>query len=373
MPVELNQGGDSEPSLSSNGLSLYFGRGDEIGLARGADIFVATRATVDSPWSDPQPVPGINAASWSDLSPDISADGLEIYFSSDRPGGQGSADLWTSRRASLSDPWSEPVNLDINTSFWEAGPDLSSDGLTLFFHSWPAAKDPLEFIDVQVWASQRETLTSPWERPERLPDVINESGAICPHLSPDGSTFFFSTSLIDTTDLFEALADMDIWQVPVLSDSQLGDFNLNGVLDAADISLLSDEVREGNHNPVYDLNKDGLVDVVDREVWVHDLSGTYFGDLDLDGQFNTQDLVAVLALGEFEDNVALNSTWATGDWDGDADVTSGDLVLALADGGFEQGPRPAPNAVPEPATQLTLLFGLACIASRRKSSTNGRP
>jgi hypothetical protein len=49
-----------------------------------------------------------------------------------------------------------------------------------------------------------------------------------------------------------------------LCDEPNGDFNGNGVLDAEDIDLLSNVVRLGTHDPLYDLTADGLVDEVDR-------------------------------------------------------------------------------------------------------------
>jgi hypothetical protein len=80
-----------------------------------------------------------------DQSPMIRQDGLEIFFASSRSGsikslmGVESIDVWTSSRASTSDPWSTPTNVDpsgthfINTRRHEAGPAVSFDGMTLYF------------------------------------------------------------------------------------------------------------------------------------------------------------------------------------------------------------------------------------------------
>jgi hypothetical protein len=146
----------------------------------------------------------------------------------------------------------------------------------------------------------------------------------------------------------------------------IGDFNGNGTLDAADIDQLSEHVRAGTSDLLYDLNADALVDDLDRQFWVHELTQTYFGDADLNGSFDSADLVQVLASGEYEDDVALNSTWITGDWDGDGDFTSGDLVVALADGGYEAG-----AAVPEPAGAVLAMAAaaLAATCSRRRPRT----
>lgn len=54
-----------------------------------------------------------------------------------------------------------------------------------------------------------------------------------------------------------------------------------------------------------------------------------FGDVNLDGEFGTADLVQIFARGEYEDDIEGNSTWADGDWNGDGEFDSQDLVIAL--------------------------------------------
>jgi hypothetical protein len=98
---------------------------------------------------------------------------------------------------------------------------------------------------------------------------------------------------------------------------------------------------------------------------------TYFGDADLDGQFNSSDLVLVLAAGEYEDDLAMNSGWASGDWDGDGDFTTGDLIEALAHGGYERAAAAAGAAVPEPTWTL-VAWGLVGFMYRLPISLSGR-
>ncbi|MCA9201368.1 MAG: hypothetical protein KDA87_27710, partial [Planctomycetales bacterium] len=138
------------------------------------------------------------------------------------------------------------------------------------------------------------------------------------------------------------------------ASSVAGDFNNDGVLTAADIDLLSAEIRGATNPPDFDLNSDGSVNDADHAMWVNDLRGTYYGDANLDGEFNSGDFVEVFTAGQYEDGIAGNSTWASGDWNGDGDFDSGDFVTAFQAGGYELGPRAAVAAVPEPAS-LTLL------------------
>jgi hypothetical protein len=144
-----------------------------------------------------------------------------------------------------------------------------------------------------------------------------------------------------------------------------GDFDSSGVLDAPDIDDLTGQ-SAGKTNPAgYDLNGDSLVDEADVKVWIKDLFNSWVGDADLDRQFNSSDLVTVLASGTYEIDTA--SVWSTGDFNGDGRTNSTDLVAALADGGYELGPPAAVNAIPEPAARRLLLVGiLSLLASRRR-------
>jgi hypothetical protein len=61
------------------------------------------------------------------------------------------------------------------------------------------------------------------------------------------------------------------------------------------------------------------------------------GDANRDGRFDPSDFILVLQAGEYEDNIAGNSTFEEGDWNGDGDFDSSDLVLAFMTGLFESG------------------------------------
>lgn len=138
----------------------------------------------------------------------------------------------------------------------------------------------------------------------------------------------------------------------------LGDFNADQRLEAGDIDLLSAAVRAGDHPSRFDLTGDDLVNNADREFWVEDLYGTYFGDADLDGEFGSSDLILALQAGTYEDDVPGNAGWATGDWDGDGEFSTADLLVAFQAGAYEQGPRASVASVPEPTSNLPLGIGL---------------
>lgn len=156
------------------------------------------------------------------------------------------------------------------------------------------------------------------------------------------------------------------WVARVDALAVTGDVNSNGILDSTDVDMLTSAIRVSSTDLAFDLNRDQLVSELDLSTWVHDLKQTYFGDANLDHQFNTSDLVTVFQAGEYEDRMDGNSGWATGDWNGDGDFTSTDLVTAFQDGGYEQGPRTAANTVPEPSSIVSLFGGLVVAINVRR-------
>lgn len=144
-----------------------------------------------------------------------------------------------------------------------------------------------------------------------------------------------------------------------------GDFNMDGTLDIADLDGITEAVKSGSQDAVYDVDLNGTVDATDRTLWIERVRGTYIGDANLDGEFNTSDFVSVFQAGEYEDDVAGNSTWTTGDWNGDGEFDTTDFVAAFQAGGYELGPRAAVAAVPEPSSLFGLLMGVAALVGCR--------
>jgi hypothetical protein len=151
-----------------------------------------------------------------------------------------------------------------------------------------------------------------------------------------------------------------------------GDFDANGLLDAADLDALTQAIRSGPSHLLFDLNADGSVGAEDRSVWIQDLKRTWFGDANLDGEFSSGDLVQVFQQGEYEDAHSGNSGWSDGDWNGDGDFDSGDFVTAFAGGGFEQGPLAAVASIPEPSCWTVGWLGVACLAAWLKGAISQR-
>lgn len=150
---------EAGPSLSADGLSLLF-TSERPGGSGGADLWVTTRATVTEPFGTPQNL-GTNVNSLAhEVAPSISAEGLSIFFESDRPGGLGGADIWVATRATTSEPFGTPRNLGaaVNSNANEGLSDISADGLSLHFSSRRASG----LGEMDLWVARRETTSEPF-------------------------------------------------------------------------------------------------------------------------------------------------------------------------------------------------------------------
>jgi len=151
--------------------------------------------------------PTVNSSS-RDSGPSISADGLSLFFHSTRPGGFGERDLCVATRRTVSESFGNPVNLGpiINSSAKDAQPNLSSDGLSLFFHSDRSGGSGAQ----DLWVTRRKTRNDSWGEPVNLGSTVNSStGDWAPDISPDGFTLYFGS------DRSGGIGDTDLWQVSI--------------------------------------------------------------------------------------------------------------------------------------------------------------
>jgi WD40 repeat protein len=129
-----------------------------------------------SGWTAPVNLGAVNST-FADAGPAISKNGLSLYFHSERPGSLGSTDLWVSQRASQDEQWGPPVNVGtaVNTPFTEAVAALSRDEHWLFFGS----DRPGGSGGVDIWASYRQHVHDPfdWQPAVNLGTGVNSSAA----------------------------------------------------------------------------------------------------------------------------------------------------------------------------------------------------
>ena len=119
----------STPVISSNGARMIYSAGEQKG---DANLFL--REWDGSNWKEPRPMRALNSA-FHELAPSLSGDGELLYFTSDRPGGQGGFDIWVSKWDGAEYAWPLPLTPRVNTPFDEIDPDIAPDNLVLYFSS----------------------------------------------------------------------------------------------------------------------------------------------------------------------------------------------------------------------------------------------
>jgi OOP family OmpA-OmpF porin len=207
---------EGAPSISSDGRTIYFecfepGPGPRCFKPDfgSPDLWMAHRAGPGQPFGQATSLGRSVNTRFAEDFPAISSDGLTLYFSSDRPGGLGDADLWQATRRNLNAPFGSVRNLGpaVNSASYDAEPAISADGLLLLFAS--TREGGLGGPD--LWVSTRKTTSQSFGTPRNLGPPVNTEGYDGrPDLSGDGSTLFFMSSRL------RGQGFMDLYEVPII-------------------------------------------------------------------------------------------------------------------------------------------------------------
>ena len=144
-------------SMGQDGKTLLFYMTDKkesfdndlyVSFLEGGDIWTAPKSLGKK----------INLPGFNEMSPFISADGITLYFSSDRPGGLGENDIWMTKRLDESwQKWSDPVNLGspINTTGSEAFFTLDAGGEYAYLTSSDGAYGGSDIVRIKLLEKEK--------------------------------------------------------------------------------------------------------------------------------------------------------------------------------------------------------------------------
>ncbi len=203
---ELNTSKNEGPdTITADGSTMYYtGCNRRPDGSDKCDIYVARKGP-DSKWQPGENLgPPINT-DYEEANATVNPDGNKLLFTSDRPGGKGSYDLWISQR-SPDGSWSEPKNLGspINTSMWEGVAFWHSDGVTVYFSS----NGHGGFGNADIFKTQLQPDGS-WAEPMNMGGLINSPyNDIYFSVPAAGDLAYFSSS----TD--EGFGREDIYAIP---------------------------------------------------------------------------------------------------------------------------------------------------------------
>ena len=181
---------DTDPCLSPDGKKLFFASRRPIeGATPKADFDLWVVEMSNTGWGEPRHLNSPVNSESQETSPSATSDGT-LYFSSNRTGGKGAADLY--RTKPVDGNYNAPENLgDVINS---PGPEIQvftgPDEQILIFAA-AGRKDGYGSVD--LYLSQRTD--GAWSMPVNLGNKINSTGVdSAPRISPDGKYFFWTST-----------------------------------------------------------------------------------------------------------------------------------------------------------------------------------
>jgi hypothetical protein len=201
--LDVDGSEEGTPFLSFDGLSLYFfSTRPGPGTQGGRDIWVAQRPSLDAEFGAAAVLPAVNGPGLEHL-PRLSRDERTILFVSSRSSPNGSSNLWMAQRANRADEFAAAVEVPgINTAAREEGFSLAPDGLTLFFASNRGSQP-----DMDLWLATRPSASVDFGTVENLTALNSTGEDLDPQLSPDGVELFFASSRAGNFQLFRAVRE----------------------------------------------------------------------------------------------------------------------------------------------------------------------
>lgn len=242
---------DDDPTLTADMLEIYFKR--DTGPPSGLDIFMSTRPSVDDPWTAPIRVEELSTSD-DDNTPEVSADGLTMHFTSNR---DGNNDVYVATRTSRGEPWGTPERVaelssgdqdfaactdgsglvltmtriiggnpelfeairpstaaawgtpelvpELNTERYEADAVLDITGLRIFYTA--VLEDAT--VGREVLTAIRPSVSEPFDAPEPLMGVNTADDDEDPWLSPDMATMYFVRRTATGQDIYVATRPLD--------------------------------------------------------------------------------------------------------------------------------------------------------------------
>lgn len=196
-PVQVAELADTghrdNPTLTADLLEIYFTSNED--SQSNGDVWSAWRTSKTAPFGTAAPILEVNTTG-RETSSAIAADGLTLWFGSDRAGGSGGLDVWVARRTSRTAGWSTPVNLtELNTTADDIPRPPGQHQLVMPMAS--TKKTPFNAADrgYQTYLATRNGVGDSFQSPVMIPEIDRYSRMVVDgSLSDDGLSLFFSST-----------------------------------------------------------------------------------------------------------------------------------------------------------------------------------
>lgn len=170
---------DYQPSLSADGLSLYFHA--DLPSPTLSDIYFSTRPSVSAQFGLASPLTGL-ATSAREYEPAVSSHSL--YFAGEPTTG-GSSEIWRVPRVGDGFGGRERV-AQINSAGIENNVTVRDDDLAIF---WASSRSG-GLGDMDIWMSVRDSIEEEWGTPRNLSAVNTVNNDHPQYISPDGCRLY---------------------------------------------------------------------------------------------------------------------------------------------------------------------------------------
>lgn len=183
VPAPVGQGTEGTPFVLPDNLTLYF----YSTRAGSRDLYVSRRASTTEPFAFVQPLTEVNTDGTEHL-PWVSADQLTLYFTR-TPKNQSNADIWRATRASVDvsfDP-AEPVT-ELNSSSAEDRVVLSADQRVAILGSQRGGSL------MQLYEAARASTAEPFGAPRLIVELVADGSDYNPALTSNGDALYFTST-----------------------------------------------------------------------------------------------------------------------------------------------------------------------------------
>jgi len=206
-------------SMNADGTELYLYKADNLD----GNIYVSNLN--DGSWSAVRKLNSNINTKYYESHASVSSDGKKLYFTSNRPGGEGDLDIYVSTREG-GDNWGAAVNLGptINTQFIENCPFITENESVLFFVS----EGHKSMGGFDIYKSVK--LEDSWKSPENIGYPVNTT---------DNDIFFqpYNNGKSGYMSIYSGYKTNDIFLINFVDLKGHDEFFINGTVAVADTSF----------------------------------------------------------------------------------------------------------------------------------------
>ena len=203
--AELNSDKDDlYPCISSDGLTIYFTTNRD----GNRDIWTATRLDIKDSFTGVMKLPAPSSPSSpvntdaEENCPSISSNGLTLYFARTTDGADwNKGDIYYATRSSKYAQFDNAKSLtEVNTSRGESMPCISENGLKLYFSS---NRDNAG--DINIYVATRNNVSAPFSAPTIVSNLSSTDPDLTPYIARDNYSFYFTRRPTDgSNDIYIA-------------------------------------------------------------------------------------------------------------------------------------------------------------------------